>query len=207
MIKINLNNEIISLFNKKEIKLPGKHNLENFLAAICACSYFLKNDFEKFIKAIRFAAENFGGTEHRLEFVREISGVKFYNDSIATSPTRVIKGALSVFSDKNVVLIAGGYDKNLPFDELGDVICQKVKVLVLFGSSSSKINAAVKSSKILNKPSVYECSAMEEAVRSAYNKAAEGDVVLFSPACAAFDLYQNFEERGRHFKRAVQDIK
>ncbi|MDR1364710.1 MAG: UDP-N-acetylmuramoyl-L-alanine--D-glutamate ligase [Oscillospiraceae bacterium] len=205
MIKIYYKNAEISMFNKNEIKIPGNHNVENFLAAICSSMSICKDCSEKFINSVRYVARNFIGVEHRIEFVDEINGVKFYNDSIASSPTRTIKGALSVFKDNNIILIAGGYDKKLSFHELAVEICKKVKVLVLLGESASKINEAVR--KISKKIIIIYTKSMKEAIEISFSNASEGDIILLSPACASFGLYKNFEERGKDFKNIVKKIK
>ena len=140
--------------------------------------------------------------EHRIEFVRELKGVRFYNDSIASSPSRTTAG-LHAFAEK-VILIAGGYDKKIPFDGLGEEICRHVKTLVLCGATAEKIEQAVK-----NAPSydgslnIYTEENLASAVKKAYACAESGDVVTLSPACAAFDQYKNFMVRGRAFKDIV----
>lgn len=184
---------------KKDIKLVGDHNLENYLAAISAVWGIAD------VASIKKTARKFGGVEHRLEFVRELNRVSYYNDSIATSPTRVIKGCLSVFN-KKIILIAGGYDKKVPFDELGEIIPEKVKVLILTGLSSDKIeDAVVKSSKYNpQNPIIIKVQDLQSAVQEAFKHAKAGDVVALSPACASFDTYKNFEERGNQFKKFVK---
>ena len=135
------NTEILSI---SDIKLPGKHNLENYLAAICATLPFSDKN------AITEVAKNFNGVEHRIEFTRNLNGVKYFNDSIASSPTRAISGTLSLFDGK-IIMIAGGYDKKIPFDSLGPVVCSKVKCLILMGDTADKIENAVKKSIITMK--------------------------------------------------------
>ncbi len=195
------NGQNIKVLNASEIKIPGNHNIENYLAAICAVWGYVS------INNIKKVAENFGGVEHRFEFVKEINGVKYYNDSIASSPTRTIAGALSLF-DQKLILIAGGYDKKIPFDELGPVVVNKVKLLILMGNTAQKIEDAVKnsSSYAIDNPKIIHVSNMEEAVDAAYKNAVKGDIVAMSPACASFDLYKNFEERGKHFKAVVNSL-
>ncbi len=188
--------ETVRIMNESDIRIPGKHNVENYLAAIAAVYDYVSPE------DIAFVAKNFGGVEHRIEFVREIGGIKFYNDSIASSPTRTI-AALNSF-DKKLVLIAGGYDKKIPFDVLGEYINKKVKELVLVGHTSEKIKKAVVDAG--NSTKITLCDEFEQAVLSAYNKAEPGDVVLFSPACASFDLFKNFMERGKAFKNIVNNI-
>ena len=143
-----------------------------------------------------------------MEFVRELDGVKYYNDSIATSPSRTISGTLSLYEQK-IILLAGGYDKHIPYDSLGPVICEKVKVLILMGATAQKIEDAVKASPNYDEKSmeIIRVQNMAEAVLAAHNRAEKGDVVSLSPASAGFDLYPNFEVRGQHFKQLVNEMK
>ena len=184
-----------------QIKIPGWHNVENYMAAIAA----VWGDVEP--QTIRHVAETFAGVEHRAEFVRELGGVKYYNDSIATSPTRVISGMLSLFPQK-ILMIAGGYDKHIPFEPLGPAVCEKVKTLILLGSTAQKIQDAVMAAPQYREgcPEILRVETMEEAVAAAAAHAQPGDIVSLSPACAAFDLYPNFEVRGRHFKEIVNKL-
>jgi UDP-N-acetylmuramoylalanine--D-glutamate ligase len=151
-------------------------------------------------------SENFGGVEHRIEFVRELDGVKWYNDSIATSPTRVLAG-LNSFNQK-LIVIAGGYDKKIPFEPMADTVNQKVKKMILMGVTSQKIEKAVTECPSYNPDNlkIYHVSSMEEAVETAKKIAQSGDVVTLSPACASFDLYPNFEARGIHYKNLVKEL-
>ncbi len=185
-----------------DIKIPGWHNVENYMAAIAA----VWGDASP--AAIRRVAKEFGGVEHRAEFVREVDGVKYYNDSIASSPTRTISGTLSLYP-KKIILIAGGYDKHIPYDSLGPAVCEKVKTLVVMGATGPKIEEAVRGAPQYREgaPSIMHAKDMEEAVASARKAAEPGDVVSLSPASAAFDLYPNFEVRGRHFKEIVNRLK
>ena len=152
-------------------------------------------------------AQNFSGVNHRIEFVKNVNGVSYYNDSIASSPTRVLKGTLSLF-DKKIILIAGGYDKKTPFDELGEKIIEKVSTLILMGNAAKKIeNSVVNSPKYkTSNLKIIHVKNMEEAVKKAHETATSGDIVVLSPACASFDLYNNFEERGNHFKNLVNKL-
>lgn len=197
------NNKSIPIMSYKNIMLKGNHNLENYMAAIAAVYD------EVTLDDIRYVAKNFSGVEHRIEFVKNINGVTYYNDSIASSPTRTISGALSVFN-KKIVLIAGGYDKNIPFDNLGKEIIKKVKTLILMGNTSEKIYKSVINAIKENQNSVnikiHKVSDMQEAIDCAYKTASQGDVVVLSPACASFDLYKNFEKRGNHFKELVKNL-
>ena len=184
-----------------QIRIPGWHNVENYMAAIAA----VWGDVEP--ETIRRVAETFAGVEHRAEFVRELRGVKYYNDSIATSPTRVISGMLSLFPQK-ILLIAGGYDKHIPFEPLGPVVCEKVKTLILLGDTAQKIQDAVQAAPQYQEgcPEILRVDNMEQAVAAAAAHAQPGDIVSLSPACAAFDLYPNFEVRGRHYKDIVNGL-
>lgn len=184
-----------------QIKLPGMHNVENMLAAISAVIP------EVSIKSIVSVAKNFSGVEHRNEFVRSINGVSFYNDSIGSSPTRTT-ATIKAFNNK-VILIAGGYDKNLCYDNLGEIIYNNVKAMVLLGDTAEKIEQSYK--KYLRRSHnstipVIKAKDMEDAVKKAYNLAESGDCVVLSPASASFDLYSNFMERGNHFKEIVSGL-
>lgn len=184
-----------------QIRIPGWHNVENYMAAIAA----VWGDVEP--ETIRRVAETFAGVEHRAEFVRELRGVKYYNDSIATSPTRVISGMLSLFPQK-ILLIAGGYDKHIPFEPLGPAVCDKVKTLILLGDTAQIIQDAVQAAPQYQEgcPEILRVDNMEQAVAAAAAHAQPGDIVSLSPACAAFDLYPNFEVRGRHYKDIVNGL-
>ena len=184
-----------------QIRIPGWHNVENYMAAIAA----VWGDVEP--ETIRRVAETFAGVEHRAEFVRELRGVKYYNDSIATSPTRVICGMLSLFPQK-ILLIAGGYDKHIPFEPLGPAVCEKVKTLILLGDTAQKIQDAVQAAPQYQEGclEILRVDNMEQAVAAAAAHAQPGDIVSLSPACAAFDLYPNFEVRGRHYKDIVNGL-
>ena len=188
------------LLHKDEIKIPGIHNVENYLTAIAAVGDAVDAD------TIRQVATTFGGVEHRIEYVRTLDGVRYYNDSIATSPTRVIAGLRS-FSQK-LIVIAGGYDKNIPYEPLGKDVNERVKVLILLGKTGPKIEKAVTEYPGYDPENlkIIHVSTLEEAVLAARKEAKEGDVVTLSPASASFDLYRNFEERGQHFKRLVMEL-
>ena len=147
-------------------------------------------------------AKTFGGVEHRIELVRIKDGVRFYNDSIASSPSRTIAGLRS-FREK-VLLIAGGYDKQIPFDVLGPEICRHVKKLYLNGATAAKIRAVVE--HLEGAPEIVDCGDFETAVRAAAADAKDGDVVLMSPACAAFDQFKNFAVRGNFFKKLIMEL-
>ncbi len=181
----------------QDILLPGVHNIENYMAAIAAVEGLVSDD------AIRSVAKNFGGVEHRIELVRIKDGVRFYNDSIASSPSRTIAGLRS-FKEK-VILIAGGYDKHIPYDVLGPEVCEHVKKLFLCGATAPQIRAAVENCSA-EQPEIIDCGDFESAVRSAAAAAECGDVVLMSPASASFDQFKNFMVRGEFFKKIVKEL-
>ena len=158
-------------------------------------------------ETIKNVAVSFGGVEHRAELVRELDGVKYYNDAIGTSPTRTIKGTLSLY-DRKIILIAGGYDKKIPYDEMGRVVPEKVKTLILFGATADKIEAATKAAPAYSEgnPVIIRVDNMEQAVAAARENAQPGDIVSMSPASASFDMYKNFAEKGLHFKRIVNEL-
>ena len=182
----------------EEILIPGTHNVENYMAAIAAVDGLVRDE------TIRQVARNFGGVEHRIELVRVKDGVKFYNDSIASSPSRTIAGLRS-FTQK-VILIAGGYDKHIPYDVLGPEICAHVSKLFLCGATAGKIRAAVEQAEGTEKPEITDCGDFENAVRNAAAAAKAGDIVLMSPASASFDQFKNFMVRGECFKRIVKEL-
>ena len=179
-----------------DIKLPGNHNLENYLAAAAATKDFVSYD------DIKEVARNFSGVEHRIELFREFNGIKFYNDSIASSPTRTL-AALNSFSQK-LIMISGGYDKKIPFDTIGKPVQEKVKELVLVGATAEKIKTAVETAG--SDTHITVCRSFEEAVQTAYGYAKEGDIVILSPMCASFDLFDNFMQRGNRFKELVNRL-
>ena len=181
----------------EDILLPGVHNIENYMAAIAVVEGLVSDE------DIRYVAKNFGGVEHRIELVRIKDGVRFYNDSIASSPSRTIAGLRS-FPEK-VILIAGGYDKHIPYDELGPEICKHVKKLFLGGATGPQIRAAVENCGG-QQPEIYDCENFEDAVRQAAKAARAGDVVLMSPASAAFDQFKNFMVRGEFYKKLVREL-
>ena len=180
-----------------DILLPGLHNVENYMAAIAMVDGLASDE------DIRNVAKTFGGVEHRIELVRVKDGVRFYNDSIASSPTRTIAGLRS-FPEK-VILIAGGYDKHIPYDPLGPEICRHVKKLFLNGATGPKIREAVERCPG-EKPEMADCPDFASAVKAAAEAAGPGDVVLMSPASAAFDQFKNFMVRGNYFKELVKEL-
>ena len=186
-----------------EIKLLGLHNLENVLAA-CAISAPAGAQTE----AMRRAVTTFSGVEHRLELVAEIDGVRFYDDSIATSPQRTM-AALDSFSDP-LILLAGGREKHLPLEALARLILAKVKAIILFGEAAPLLEQAIveaQSERSARDLATYRSSDLSEAVSTAAEIAEGGDVVLLSPACTSFDMYRDFAERGDHFKALVRELK
>ena len=187
----------IKIMDSRDILLPGTHNIENYMAAIAALEGLVSDE------TICHVARNFGGVEHRIELVRIKDGERFYNDSIASSPSRTIAGLRS-FPEK-VILIAGGYDKHIPYDVLGPEICAHCKKLYLGGTTGPKIRAAVESCTG-EQPEIVDCGDFESAVRAAAAGAQPGDVVLMSPASAAFDQFKNFMVRGAFFKKIVKEL-
>ena len=185
------------VLNINEISVPGMHNVENYMAAMAAVEGLVGYD------AIREVAKEFQGVEHRIEFIREINGAKYYNSSIDSSPNRTIN-TLRVFEGKPVILISGGKDKGIPYDEIGEPIVNGVKTLILIGATSDKIEEAVKqtgkSVEIIRKTSY------EDVVSCAKEIAEPGDIVLLSPASTSFDMFRNFEERGNLFKELVKNL-
>ena len=188
------------IMDAADIRIPGVHNIENYMAAACAVEGLATDE------DIDAVARSFAGVEHRIEFVREKDGVKYYNDSIASSPSRTIAG-LHSFHQK-LVLIAGGYDKKIPFDALGPEICGHVRLLILCGATAEKIEAAVCAAPEYQpgQPEILHAATLAEAVQLAQAHSVPGDIVTLSPACAAFDQFKNFMVRGETYKRLVQAL-
>ena len=201
---------------RKQFGLPGRANLSNLAAAISIVRYFGIKD-----EQIKTSLPEFKPLPHRLEPVAQINGVCWYNDSIATTPQSAI-AALEAFEQPEII-IAGGYDKNLSFDELGEKIAQRAKAAVLIGQTSSKIALAIRNAKMslrakrsnlkprnmqyaIRNTEIETVNSLAEAVDLASRMAARGDVVLLSPACASYDMFDNFQQRGREFRRLVQKI-
>ena len=206
---VYLRDEAIWLTNKMgsrevlplaDIQLPGVHNIENYMAAIAAVDGIVPD------KCVRAVAKRFTGVEHRIELVRELDGVKYYNDSIGTSPTRTM-ACLDSFNQK-LILIAGGYDKGVPFTQLGVEMVKKVKVLILTGATAPAIRKAVEEAEGFAESGleIIETADLPAAVAAAQGAAVSGDVVVLSPACAAFDQFKNFMERGKVFKELVNAL-
>ena len=190
----------VPVLDVREIVIPGVHNIENYMAAMLAVEGLVDDE------TVRKVAREFGGVEHRIELVRVKDGVRYYNDSIASSPSRTIAG-LNSFQEK-VLLIAGGYDKHIPYDVLGPVICRQVKKLYVNGATASQIRAAVENTSgyVPGCPEIVDCGDFTTAVLAAARDAQPGDVVLMSPASAAFDQFKNFMVRGDYFKKLIKEL-
>ena len=188
------------LFAAKDIRIPGLHNVENYMTAAAAVFDLCAPEHMETV------AKEFGGVEHRLEFVRQLRGVKYYNSSIDSSPSRT-SAALGVF-DQKVIIIVGGSDKHISFDGLGDVLCQKAKAVILAGQTGEKIASSVRKSSFYceNAPVIVDAKTVVNGVAEAQKLASEGDIVLLSPACASFDAFKNFDQRGKVYKKAVLDL-
>lgn len=189
----------VPIIHRDDITILGDHNVANYLASISAVWGYVG------LESIRKVAREFTGVEHRIEFVREVRGVSYYNDSIASSPSRTIAG-LKAFRSK-VVLIAGGYDKHIPFDPMVPYIIEKVKTLYLCGDTAEKIEKCVRESKdYKGSPEIIRVKDIAEAVQLADKNCVPGDIVTLSPACASFDAFENFMARGNYFKELVMKL-
>ena len=195
------NGVVTPILPRAEVKLRGLHNVENLLAAIAAVWGRVP------VEAMRQVGSTFTGVEHRIEPVRTLDGVTYYNDSIASSPTRTIAGLRS-FNQK-IILIAGGYDKKIPYEPLAPEILAHVKTLVLMGATGPRIETAVRACPGFDESAltILHADSMQHAVELARGAAQPGDVVSLSPASASFDLYPNFEVRGRDYKNIVNNLK
>ena len=188
------------LCHTDELGIKGPHNVENALAAI-AEAFFAGCEPALMVPVLK----SFRGVEHRIEPVRTIRGVQWYNDSIASSPTRTIAG-LNAFNEK-VILLAGGYDKHIPFAPLAPEVVKHVKLLILCGATADAIEKAVRECPDYHgSPEIVRCESLEDCVKTAYKRAVRGDIVTLSPACAAFDQFANFMERGKAFKKLVMGL-
>ena len=187
-----------ALLAADEIRIPGMHNVANMLMAAAIVQGMCPDE------DICAVAREFPGVPHRIELVHEKGGVKYYNDSIASSPSRTIAG-LNSFAEK-VILIAGGYDKHIPYDALGLPICEHVKSLILTGATAPKIQACVEQADSGEKPAIHCAADLADAVKQAAAIARPGDVVIMSPASASFDAFKNFAERGDAFRALVQAL-
>ncbi|MBQ6366037.1 MAG: UDP-N-acetylmuramoyl-L-alanine--D-glutamate ligase [Oscillospiraceae bacterium] len=189
-----------AIMKADSIRIPGIHNVSNYMAAFAATQGLVSDE------VCRRVAETFPGVEHRLETVRVLRGVTYINDSIGTSPTRTIAG-LHALKKKPIILV-GGYDKHIPFDSLGEALCTFTKAVIATGATADKILEAMRSADAF--PSCHvpirKIDDFDSAVSAAAEMAGEGDIVLLSPACAAFDAFANFAERGRHFKKLVMEL-
>ena len=192
----NEDGKIIDICQTTDLKIPGTHNLENALAA-AAIAYFSGIDPETIAATFR----TFGGVEHRIEPCGQINGVRFYNDSKGTNTDAAIKAIEAL--DKNIILIAGGYDKKAEYGDMVEVMKGRVKTLVLMGQTAEKIKKAAQEGGM---DDIRMCSDMNECVATAWDAAKEGDVILLSPACASWGMYNNFEERGEDFKGCVRRL-
>lgn len=186
------------VMNREDIRLPGEHNVENYLAAIAAVDGMVSDE------QIAAFARSFGGVEHRIELIRTLDGVRWYNDSIASSPSRTIAG-LRAFPEK-VILIAGGKDKGISYAELGPVVNDHVKLLLLCGATAGVIRQSVEQAENYQGLEIIDVEDYHQAAGIARERAAEGDVVILSPASTSFDRFKNFMERGKAFKEVVNAL-
>lgn len=195
------NYEVCELMPSAGILVPGEHNIENYLAAYAATDGYITDS------AFRKVARSFPGVPHRIELVRDRNGVKYYNDSIASSPTRTI-AALRCFNKVKPILIAGGHDKKVPFEELGTEIVARAKALYLTGETAARIKQAVIDTPGYNRLTlpIYIIDDFRDTVVTAANSAQDGDVVILSPACSSFDKFRNFVERGNTFRKIILEL-
>ena len=201
-IKLSVSDLRSHILDSSDVLLRGTHNLENIACSIAATKELCD------INDVKSALKDFPGVEHRLELVKESKErVKWYNDSVSSSPTRTMAG-LNAFPFKNMILIAGGYDKNLDYTPLAKPILNNCKALVLLGKTADKIEKAVNEEMkhSAKKIDIYRCNSLEETVRTANTISVKGDIVLFSPASASFDMFKNFAQRGEIFKDLVKTI-
>ncbi len=192
--------ETAPIMNAADIRIPGAHNVENYMAAFAALGDLASRE------ACVSVAKAFPGVPHRMELIRELNGVRFYNDSIASSPTRAIAGLHAL--PKPPIILLGGHDKHIPFDELGDKVCLHAKAAVLCGETAEPIAAAIRASKHYD-PKALPVVVLDDfraAVETAYRLARPGDIVTLSPACSSFDRFKNFEERGNTFRAIVESL-
>ena len=192
------NGEERQVMTTADIKLPGVHNIENYMAAIAAVDGLVPDGI------IRDFAREFGGVEHRIELIRTRKGVRWYNDSIASSPSRTIAG-LNSFREK-VILIAGGKDKGISYEGLGPVINDHVKLLILCGATAGVIRQSTEQASNYEGLEIVDVADYHQAVALADSRAQDGDVVILSPASTSFDRFANFMERGRVFKDIVNSL-
>jgi UDP-N-acetylmuramoylalanine--D-glutamate ligase len=198
-VNLRLDSRTQEICHVGELRLLGRHNLANVLAA-CA----LAGTAGASPEALRLGATTFSGVEHRLELVREWNGVRWYNDSIATAPERTV-AALRAFSGDPVVLLAGGRDKHLPWEEMADLTWKQARHVILFGEAAGLIQRAMDNSPFLGQGScqIHRAGTLERAVEVATQVVQPGDVVLLSPGGTSFDAYRDFAARGEHFRELV----
>jgi len=184
-----------------DIRIPGRHNVENYMAAIGALWGLVS------IETVQKIAREFGGVEHRIEYVRRVNGADYYNSSIDSSPTRTI-AALKAFGEKKLIVLLGGYDKKIPYEPLGEPLCHHAKTVILTGNTAEPIKKALIESPEYREgaPEIIMAKDYAESIEIAHSIAKEGDIVLLSPASASFDAFRNFEERGRFFKDLVHKL-
>ena len=194
LVSFKKSDKTIITLDPAEIKIPGEHNLENALAA-AQVAYLCGIEKE----TVNQVLKTFPGVEHRIEFVRSIKGIDFYNDSKATNPDSTIV-ALKTFSDNKVIVILGGKDKGVTLNKMIELIKQKAKAVVLLGEASQRFEKALKDSGYNN---LYRSNSLSDAVSKIIELGEDGDIGLLSPACASFDMFKNYEERGKIFKQAV----
>ena len=199
-IKIKENDQEKILLDLTKLVLKGEHNYLNICAALAATRFFIKDE------NIQKCLQNFKGVEHRLEFVREINGVKWYNDSASTTPDKAEAGIRAF--DEDVVLITGGSDKNISYVDYAKPILDKVSKLILFGQTKNKIYDAVmeRKKKLGADIEIFVLDTLDEVVEAAYQVSKPGEVVLFSPASASFDMFKNAYQRGDLFKKKVYKL-
>ena len=191
-----IDNKRIKICSIHDMKLLGKHNYENVMAAVAIAMHAGVP-----VEYIRKAVKEFNAVEHRIEFVREISGVKYYNDSKGTNPDAAIKAVEAMVSP--TIVIGGGYDKQASYDEWIASFGDKVKCLVLLGATADKIAASADKAGFTN---IIKTDSLKEAVKAASLNAKPGDAVLLSPACASWDMFKSYEERGTLFKEYVNSL-
>jgi len=199
-IMLQIGRDKLKMLPVEWVNLRGQHNLYNALAA-CAIAAGATIG----LPGIQLGIETFEGVPHRLELVRELNGVRWYNDSIATAPERTM-AAINAFEEP-IVLLLGGRDKNLPWDKLAQLIRRRVSRVVIFGEAGDLIAEAIgpkKSGQAMH--SVVRCATLQEAVKTAHNQAEAGDVVLLSPGCTSYDAFKDFEERGQAFRNWVNEL-
>ena len=201
IILISDGKEELPLLSLSDVQIPGRHNVENFMTAI-ALTYGSVDP-----SVYSEVARSFFGVEHRLELVRTLRGVDYYNSSIDSSPTRTA-AALSALRGRDIVVICGGYDKKIPFEPLAEALCATVRAVVLTGQTGEKIEQVLRAHPHYREgaPEIYRAPDFEDAVKTAKNAARKGGCVLLSPACASFDAFKNFAERGNTFRKIVQEF-